>query len=157
MTGKTHLIGGIIACQAADIFLFQNEGQIGYYAAGLIGALIPDICHTHSKIGRRLPFLSKIVSTLFGHRTFTHSLLFLLLINLLFLYFFPEQEGLRLGFLIGMVSHYILDALTVRGIRLLYPATFRFRLARFRTGGVIESILLGVLVLTICFLYIGFQ
>ncbi len=98
MTGKTHLIGGVVACQAADIFLFQNEGQFSYYAAGLIGALIPDICHTHSKIGRRLPVLSKVVSTLFGHRTFTHSLLFLLLINLVFLYFFPGTRRIAYGF-----------------------------------------------------------
>ncbi|WP_099302410.1 metal-dependent hydrolase [Bacillus sp. Marseille-P3800] len=157
MTGKTHLIGGIAACQAADIFLFNNDGSFGFYAAGFIGALIPDICHTHSKIGRRLPVLSKVIGSIFGHRTFTHSLLFLLLTNLLFLYFFPEQEAIRIGFLIGMISHYVLDAMTVRGIRLFYPAPLRFRIAKLRTGGKIEGFFLVCLTLFICWLYLRYQ
>ncbi|WP_054711903.1 metal-dependent hydrolase [Bacillus sp. JCM 19041] len=154
MTGKTHIIGGILACQAVDIFVFGNDGGFVYYAAGVAGALLPDICHTHSKIGRRFPVISKMIATIFGHRTFTHSLLFLVIINATLLFFFPDNEALRRGVLIGMASHYLLDALTVRGIRFLYPADIRVRLARIRTGGGFESILLALFVVAIGWIYV---
>ncbi|MBM7839158.1 inner membrane protein [Alkalihalobacillus xiaoxiensis] len=156
MTGKTHIIGGLVACQAADLFLFSTTSGFSYYAAGVAGALLPDICHTHSKIGRRFSVLSKVVATLFGHRTFTHSLLFLVAVNLVFLAFFPEHVAIQRGILIGMISHYFLDALTVRGIRFFYPADVRVRLTRMRTGGVGETFLLVGLVVCIGYLFVAF-
>ncbi|NKR47264.1 hypothetical protein GS506_24770 [Rhodococcus hoagii] len=42
----------------------------------VISSLLPDICHAQSKIGRRFKVLSFFIRLLFGHRTFTHSLLF---------------------------------------------------------------------------------
>lgn len=41
-----------------------------------MASLLPDICHMRSKIGRRLKLISFIIRLLFGHRTFTHSLIF---------------------------------------------------------------------------------
>lgn len=77
MTGKTHIMGGVASCTAAAYF--YGYDPVFMTASGVIGALIPDICHTKSKIGRRLPILSAVISSVFGHRTFTHSLLFLLI------------------------------------------------------------------------------
>ena len=41
-----------------------------------LGAALPDIDHPKSHLGRRFRFTSKVVNKAFGHRTFTHSLLF---------------------------------------------------------------------------------
>lgn len=72
-------MGGIASCTARLIIMDLIQCL---WSSGAVGALIPDICHTQSKIGRRFPILSKAVSSVFGHRTFTHSLLFLLIMFL---------------------------------------------------------------------------
>ena len=74
MTGNTHIIGGL----AAGLAFAQvtNYDPVLLAGAGVVGALLPDICHGGSKIGRTFPVVSKIINVLFGHRSFTHSLLF---------------------------------------------------------------------------------
>ena len=41
----------------------------------LASALLPDLDHPRSLLGRQLPWISGPLSRLFGHRGFTHSLL----------------------------------------------------------------------------------
>ncbi|QTM97959.1 metal-dependent hydrolase [Sediminibacillus dalangtanensis] len=149
MTGKTHIIGGIAACVVTT--RFTSYDPLLLTAAGIFGALLPDICHSGSKIGRKVPLLSKLVSTLFGHRTFTHSLLFLLLIQVLFsLFHLPEE--ITTGVLVGATSHLLLDAATKNGIKLLYPLQMTFRLPlTVRTGGPAENGILAVLVLLVVY------
>ncbi|MFP7334030.1 metal-dependent hydrolase [Shouchella clausii] len=155
MTGKTHMIGGVVACQAMDTIVFSGAHGWVYYAAGLVGAVLPDICHTHSKIGRRFPVLSKTIATIFGHRTFTHSLLFLLLASIVLRWLFPENDAVQTGVLIGIASHYLLDALTVRGIRFFYPANIRVRIAWIRTGSWLETVVLVALTIAMGWFYWG--
>ena len=104
MTGNTHIIGGI----AASLALAQvtNYDPVLLVGAGVVGALVPDICQSGSKIGRTFPVVSKIINSLFGHRSFTHSLLFLFLIAAL-LNSFVTNESVTAGILVGMVSHYV--------------------------------------------------
>ncbi|KAB8137758.1 metal-dependent hydrolase [Gracilibacillus oryzae] len=151
MTGKTHLMGGIAASVVTVQFTGYDPGF--FIAAGTIGSLIPDICHSGSKIGRKLPMISKMVNKLFGHRTFTHSLLFLVLIGYV-LTFFTNNQSIITGFLLGMASHLLLDAMTKNGIKLLYPAdlTFRFPVT-MKTGGSMEKVIL--LLLTVVTIYYG--
>ncbi|SDM92330.1 metal-dependent hydrolase [Sediminibacillus halophilus] len=149
MTGKTHIIGGIAACVVTSRFTAYDPLLLT--TAGIFGSLLPDICHGGSKIGRKVPFLSKIVSTLFGHRTFTHSLLFLFLIQVL-LSLFHLPDGITAGVLVGAASHLLLDAATKNGIKLLYPFQMTFRLPlTVRTGGPAENGILAVLVLLIVY------
>jgi inner membrane protein len=145
MTGKTHIVGGIAASLAYA--QFTNHDPITMLGAGVIGALLPDICHGGSKIGRKLPLLSKLINMLFGHRTFTHSLLFLVIVATLLNSFIPN-EAVKAGFLAGMVSHYVLDMATKNGIKLLFPLsmTVRFPLTT-RTGGAVENVVFSVLAL----------
>lgn len=64
MQGNTHIVGGITASLAfAQI---SNDNPLVLVGAGVIGALLPDICHGGSKIGRKLPIISKMVNSLFG-------------------------------------------------------------------------------------------
>lgn len=143
MTGKTHITGGIAASLAfAQI---TNYDPVILLCTGTIGALLPDICHGGSKMGRTFPALSKIVNTLFGHRTFTHSLLFLVLIGVL-LDALSANEAVTAGILVGMASHYILDMATKNGIKLLFPLriTVRFPVTA-TTGGMSEYAVFAVL------------
>ena len=153
MTGNTHIVGGIAASLAYA--QFSNQDPIIMLGAGVIGALLPDICHSGSKIGRKLPLLSKLMNKVFGHRTFTHSLLFLVIVAALLNAFIPN-EAVRAGVLVGMVSHYVLDMATKNGIKLLFPLsmTVRFPMTT-KTGSKVESVVFAILVL-ISFYY-GFE
>ncbi|MEK4404371.1 MULTISPECIES: metal-dependent hydrolase [unclassified Sporosarcina] len=153
MTGKTHIVGGIAASLAYA--QFTNHDPIIMLGAGIIGALLPDICHSGSKIGRKFKLLSKLINMLFGHRTFTHSLLFLVIIATLLNAFIPN-EAVKAGLLAGMVSHYILDMATKNGIKLLFPLsmTVRFPLTT-RTGSKVESIVFSLL--SLLSFYFGYE
>lgn len=152
MTGNTHIIGGIAASLAfAQV---SNYDPVILVGAGVVGALLPDICHGGSKIGRTFKITSKIVNTLFGHRSFTHSLLFLFLMAVLMNTYIPN-ESITAGILVGMASHYVLDMATKNGIKLLFPLkiTVRFPITT-RTGGKVEDVVFGILsLLTVYFGY----
>ncbi|WP_066187844.1 MULTISPECIES: metal-dependent hydrolase [Gracilibacillus] len=150
MTGKTHIMAGIAASTA--VAAINNDYEASWLiAAGALGGIIPDICHGGSKIGRRFPVLSKVVNTVFGHRTFTHSLLFLALMAFI-LTRFVDNSSIITGILIGMGTHLVLDASTKNGIKLLYPASITIRLPiTTKTGGTVENIVL--LVLTVVTIY----
>ncbi|NEU30457.1 metal-dependent hydrolase [bacterium LRH843] len=150
MTGKTHIAGGMAACLIADTMISTYQSAPAFYISGFVGALLPDICQTNSKIGRRLPILSRTISHIFGHRKLTHSLLFLLLTLLLFSTMSQDYSMIRDGLLIGMLSHMILDACTVNGIYFFYPFKVKVRIPFYtRTGGPIEMIVFAVLTLYI--------
>src|SRR5699024_10802231 len=145
MAGKTHRVGGVAT--ALVVASATSYDPTTLISPGAVGGLLPDICHSGSKIGRKLPVVSRIVNIIFGQRTFTHSLLLLLMswiLSVTCLTTEPDPDGL----LTGMVSHFILDAATKNGIKLLYPAslTVRFPITT-RTGGAIEHIVLALLTL----------
>ena len=153
MTGNTHILGGIAASLAfAQI---SNYDPVVLVGAGVVGALLPDICHGGSKIGRTFPLVSKVINILFGHRSFTHSLLFLFLMAAL-LNSFVTNESIVKGILVGMVSHFVLDMATKNGIKLLYPLkiTIRFPLTT-KTGGKVENIVFTAL--TLLSIYFGYE
>lgn len=153
MTGKTHIIGGMTAGLAfAQI---SNYDPLLLVGGGVIGGLIPDICHGGSKIGRTFPFVSKIINLLFGHRSFTHSLLFLFIISIL-LNSFVSNESVIAGILVGIVSHMVLDMATKNGIKLLFPLKISVRLPiTTKTGGAIESVVLAAL--SLLSVYFGYE
>ncbi|ANU14193.1 hypothetical protein B481_2662 [Planococcus halocryophilus Or1] len=152
MTGKTHIIGGIAASLAfAQV---TNYDSILLVGAGVIGAVIPDICHSGSKIGRTLPALSKTINGLFGHRTFTHSLLFLALTAFI-LESFMTVEAISAGLLIGMASHIVLDMATKRGVKLFFPFKWTVRFPVTATTGGTSEYLVFVL-LSLLTVYFGY-
>jgi len=144
--------------------LFAN---ILFFVSVMIGSLLPDIDTPKSKLGgpfdqwgfiviltlvaaevvtpgvsRAIQFSLMILSPMLfvfsGHRKFTHSLSFLLLMGIFYL----------IGFLAGIASHLFGDYLTKRGIPLLYPFSkkyFRF-FVTFRTGSTVEQTITAALI-----------
>ncbi|PTG61774.1 hypothetical protein BUY28_12015, partial [Staphylococcus cohnii] len=108
MTGKTHTSCGLLV-GALTIEYYQTDlfTSITIMTLAVISSLLPDICHTQSKVGRRFKVLSFLVRILFGHRTFTHSLLFLSIISIL-LYFIQTPEYYLVSIILGLLSHVIL-------------------------------------------------
>ncbi|MED1204563.1 metal-dependent hydrolase [Heyndrickxia acidicola] len=154
MQGKTHVLGG---AAAGLLYLSVNSANdpLLFVSSCAVGALIPDIDHTGSTLGRKIPLLDNVISGLFGHRTFTHSLLFLFLAFLLFK-FTHWNIDFEFGILIGMFSHMVLDALTKEGIQFLWPLKIRIRIPLgIRTGGPLEKVFMLALVLYIA--YCGYQ
>src|SRR5699024_10167986 len=145
MTGKTQLVGGVAS--ALVVASATSYDPTTLIISGAVGGLLPDIWHSGSNIGRKWPVVSRLANIIFGPRTLTHSVLFLLIIWILSVAFLTN-ESITYGLLTGMRSHFILDAATKNGIKLLYPAslTVRFPITT-RTGGVIEHIVLSLLTL----------
>lgn len=156
MTGKTHMLGGMAAGLAfASVTGAQPLLMLG---TGVVGAMLPDICHSGSMIGRKLKPLSKIINALFGHRTFTHSLLFLVIIGTL-LDRWPDHAAITAGIVVGMASHLLLDMATKNGIKLFFPVNVTIRLPlTVKTGGAGENAVFAVLsLLTVYFGYTAFD
>ncbi|WP_341302448.1 metal-dependent hydrolase [Lysinibacillus sp. FSL H8-0500] len=153
MQGNTHIVGGITAALA--FAHYSNDNPLILVGASAIGALLPDICHRGSKIGRKFPIISKLVNTFFGHRSFTHSLLFLLLMMVILHTFIP-YKAISVGIIIGMASHILLDMCTKKGVKLFFPASIavRFPLTT-KTGSKVENVVLMLLV--ICSIYFSYQ
>ncbi|SOC40559.1 metal-dependent hydrolase [Salinicoccus kekensis] len=153
MTGKTHITGGIAAGLAYSYF--SGMDPIILTGGGIIGALLPDICHSGSMIGRKLPVTSRIVNLIFGHRSFTHSLLFLVIMAFLLKAFQP-YDAVTAGIVVGMASHYILDMGTKRGIQLFFPLDYRVRFPlTTKTGSIVEEVIFSLLALAS--FYYGYQ
>lgn len=155
MKGKTHIAGGIalgyLAFNSIDILNVNlNDEKVFLLATvGLtLGALLPDIDHSNSIITNRVKPIGKVISKIFKHRGFTHSILgslvMVFLMNLLFKVFGLNKEislFLLKSIYIGIMSHIFLDMLTPSGVSLLYPYNKRYNIANFRMGGISESIL----------------
>ncbi|MCY1024749.1 metal-dependent hydrolase [Mammaliicoccus sciuri] len=139
MTGKTHLSCGIFIGSSLSIY-YGEDIFTSFTIVSLCGvaSLVPDICHFKSNLGKKIFPISFIVRLIFGHRTFTHSLLFLFLI-FWGLRSISAPEPYLVSFILGMLSHIILDMLTPRGVKLFYPLNVSVKLPIvFRTGGVMD-------------------
>jgi inner membrane protein len=126
-------------------------GNLGFL---VVGALLPDIDTPKSFMGRIFFFISHKIDVKFGHRTFTHSLLFGLLLFLLLyavsFYFLPQYKHFVLPLMIGFLSHIFLDYINKQGTCLFYPANIHCVLPgknqyRIQVGSNAEWVFLGIL------------
>ncbi|MFS1519505.1 metal-dependent hydrolase [Bacillus sp. SCS-151] len=137
MQYHTHIaFSGMIGLSVVSLIPVTDPTM---YIIGLtVGAILPDIDHPKSKISNKIPIIPSLVSTIFTHRTFFHSVLFLVCLTLLY-GFFPQS--IVTGIIIGAAGHIIGDMLTPAGVKLLYPFGNYIRFPfNFKTGGVIEQI-----------------
>jgi inner membrane protein len=88
-----------------------------------LASTLPDIDTEASTIGKALPMISKKVERKFGHRTLTHSVLFVVGLALILWPLQMLSPGLYTCLLAGYASHPLLDTMTLNGVKLFYPFT----------------------------------
>src|ERR1700729_520560 len=86
-----------------------------------LGALLPDIDHPSSWVGRRVPVISRPLAAMIGHRGITHSAL-AVLVCLIVLRLQGVSRAVIAPPVIGYLSHLGADLLTSRGLRLAWPS-----------------------------------
>lgn len=166
MTGKTHLIAGIICgIGLSQVMAVDTTQQIGIVIATAIGSLAPDVDHPQSTINGIIPFF-RWTHLIVGHRGALHGLWIPAILIASYWSAMPLQwlmdtigtsypEWL-LVFLpaggIGWLSHILLDAMTPRGVPLFFPWQKSIRLLgvfSIRTGSITENLLSIVLMMTL--------
>ncbi len=129
MQGFNHIAGGItftgIFASFHDVNVFEKPEYLG---VTVVFALLPDIDHTRSIIGRSVYPLARWLSVKFGHRTITHSLVFYLAVLLLvraveLLYLHTSVFSVLAAY--SLLSHNVFDMCTRQGIPFFYPFSTR--------------------------------
>lgn len=160
--GKTHMIAGG-AAYATFCVVTKTPVNPGAFSLAIVGSLLPDIDHEYSTISQEsgLALVSKGIQAIFGHRTITHSLFFLVGVALLSLPLW-RWAGFDWWFALwgcGVLSHFITDSMTVSGMPWFYPFSKKDHgilphMLRIHTGSWVEMLfsigLLGV------FLFVGY-
>lgn len=171
MTGRTHDIAAVTALGAVvliePIRTFTLATAVVALFANLIGGIFPDVDQPTAPLWRNLP-IGKYFGRLFdhllgGHRFLTHSLLgmaiFGFLAKLLLNFLEPIMHNVNIGyvwwaFMIGMVSHLVMDSFTKEGVPWLLPIPVKFgfpplKKLRVRTGHIAENFMVLPLLLLI--------
>ena len=143
--------------------------------ANQLGGIAPDIDQPTAPFWRNLPiggiFGRLIGKMLGGHRFLTHSLIGLAavgyLVHLLLIFLQPIMPHVQIdyvwwAFMIGMLSHLIMDSFTKEGVPWLLPIPIKFgfpplKRLRVTTGKAIENFiiapLLVVILIVLCSVY----
>lgn len=125
MSGTNHIVGGTVFTGIFVSFWNTNifeKPEYLFFAA--LFAILPDVDHVKSPIGKAFYPIAKWLNVKYGHRTITHSLIFYL--SLLFLVAFVESIfstslTITLIYSFAYFSHLLFDMLTKQGIPLFYP------------------------------------
>lgn len=151
MTAPTHYAFSCLLCTLVGI-----PAHIALPAS--LMALLPDIDHPDSLVGRLVPALSRHLLARHGHRTITHSLpaigaVLLLAIPLLFIRTsFHPASTIYAALVIAFTSHIFIDLFNKSGAKLLYPfsnreyISFHSLMLRIRVASWQEYLFLAVLV-----------
>jgi len=86
-----------------------------------IASILPDIDTAASYPGRAMPSVSIRLERRFGHRTLTHSVIFIVALAAILLPSRLLSADLYTCILAGYASHPFLDTMTVHGVKLFYP------------------------------------
>lgn len=143
--------------------------------ANQLGGIAPDIDQPTAPFWRNLPigglFGRMVGKMLGGHRFLTHSLLGVVLMGLLVCWLLTvlqpvmphvQTEYVWWSFMIGMVSHLIMDSFTKEGVPWLLPIPVKFgfpplRRLRLTTGKALENFVvfpvLAILLVVVCMTY----
>ena len=158
LIGKTHLYTGLLAgaglALALDYPLLPTALTA---AASALGGVLPDLDHPKSKITQKFGVIGFFSSRLFRHRGVLHTPTFHIAVSLALLLLVGQSSYIQYiiyGLLVGELSHLLLDALTPKGIPLLWPLTRQhISLLPIPTYGMIDhfigrvSLITGVLIL----------
>ena len=161
MTGRTHDLAAFTALSwtvatqpiPQDITLATVIVAI---SANFIGGLAPDIDQSTATLWGRLRggrIWGKILAPLFGgHRFISHSIIGIFIFGIGFKFILELMSPVLIvnmdivwwAFMIGFVSHLVMDTISRDGVPWLFPIPIRlgfppFRFLRMKTGGFLEK------------------
>lgn len=177
MTGRTH---DLAAFTALTYVVATNPLQeislptlIVAFSANMIGGLAPDIDQPTGNLWGRIRggrVVSRLVTPLLGgHRFISHSILGILLFGFVVSklldfsssFVLVDMDVVWWAFMIGFVSHLIIDTFTREGVPWLFPIPIRFgipplKFLRLKTGGIVEKsfVFPGFLILNVYMYFI---
>jgi len=169
MTGRTHDLAGfttLTAYVATQPLLTVSLGTAAVaLAANQLGAITPDIDHHASPLWDRIPagsLIGRLIRPLLGnHRMLSHSILGLVLFSFIAKYVLAylkrflvvDMNIVGWSFVLGYLSHLVMDSLTKEGVPWLFPLPIRMgfpplKSLRFTTDKLGEKLLVfpGLLV-----------
>lgn len=164
MTGRTHdlaaitLLGAIIIVEPIQTVTLGTA--LVAVLANQIGGIAPDIDQPTAPFWRNLPIggvIGRIIDKcLGGHRFLTHSLLGAAILGLaahyLLVFLHPVMPHINTAlvwqaFMVGVLSHLIMDSFTKEGVPWLLPIPIKFgfppiKALRVTTGKAVENFLI---------------
>lgn len=163
MTGRTHDLAALTALTFVIATQPLPQMTLGTalvaFGANMIGGLAPDIDQPTGELWGRIRGGS-IISRIFapflgGHRFISHSVLGIFLFGFLAKWVLDLTSSVLIvnqtvvwwSFMIGYVSHLLMDTLTRDGVPWLFPIPLHigippFKALRIKTGGMIEKSLI---------------
>jgi inner membrane protein len=138
----SHVVVGIAAWTLIAPHLGLQALDLAALGLTSFGALLPDIDHPSSWVGRRVPMISRPLAAMIGHRGVTHSAL-AVLACLIFLHWRGFSRLVIDPLAIGYLSHLGADLLTTNGLCLAWPWRKRQSIALYRTGSFGESVIVA--------------
>lgn len=150
MMAFTHIAAGSASAVGLAVWMdLALESGVYLLAGGVIGSLLPDVDHPASSFGKRVWPISLLVSSIFGHRGVTHSLIAVAGMTWLAWHALRDvmlhpgvAAPMVAGMAVGYLSHLLGDWMTNSGVPLLWPSRRRFvSPVRFSTGDAVEYVL----------------
>lgn len=181
MTGRTHDMAAFAALTAVVVtqplpHITLATGIVAV-VANLAGGIAPDIDQPTAPLWRNLP-VGKYVGKTFdkflgGHRVLSHSILGAVLFGFIVHYILqvltPSFPNLNMqiiwdAFMIGFISHLVMDTLTTEGVPWLFPIPIKFgippiKALRIKTGGLVERFVVfpGLMAITVYIIYLYYD
>ena len=135
MLYKTHIAGGLALgyilfnrIPMLNVDITESKSLIIITSGLVLGSLFPDIDHRNSYLSRKIKPISFITSKVFKHREFTHSIIGTISASYLLSIILSKtniesiyRSMFNQAFTIGIISHIILDMMTISGVVLFYP------------------------------------
>lgn len=162
MTYGTHMLGGALLSIAVMTAAGTDQSAAaGILGGAVVGALLPDIDHTRSKISKSnlgTSIVSDIVSLFTKHRGIIHTpicmIILAMLCSILMVVVPKDMHAIAVeiaeGILIGYFSHLLLDTFNPGGIMWLYPISKKyFHIAQIKTGTIGEVLVAGGMTLVL--------
>ena len=124
MKVATHLIfAECCGFATSAIFNVHYETPSVLIAAAI--SVLPDADYPKSWIGHQLGSISEDLHRFFGHRSFLHSLLALVLVTVVLglpLWWIFGRPAVIVAVFIGYGSHLLADMMTLGGVQLFWPS-----------------------------------
>lgn len=175
MTGRTHDLAAFTALGIVAVVQPLPHMTLGTLlvaiSANLIGGLAPDIDQPTADLWRKLPAgiaVGELLAPILGgHRFISHSLLGILLFGFGLKYLLllashtvlVDMNIVWWAFMIGFISHLLMDTITREGVPWLFPIPIHFgippvKFMRVKTGGFVEkSVIFPLLLLFNAYFY----